>query len=190
MGAVIGFALAQSVNLVSLVWSWWKRPRLVIEELPQNRILSHNTQLPSGEEVGEQYYAFVVRNRGRRTATGVRFQILKIMFRGKDELEFGAFPDVALNLASYAGADGNRGSEEITLVPKGAATVGLACWREDHDTVLPLASDVFDYYEETTQGSHEFQFEVVAFDDCGDFVTKTISILPRVQTSVVQPGVC
>jgi hypothetical protein len=56
---------------------------LVIEE-PENgyRILSHSTQVDDSHElVKERMYGFIVRNVGRRIATGVRFQLLKAEYR-------------------------------------------------------------------------------------------------------------
>lgn len=43
MGAVIGFALAQLVNLVKLGWDLITRPRFRIEHTDNCQILSHST---------------------------------------------------------------------------------------------------------------------------------------------------
>jgi hypothetical protein len=179
IGAVIGFFLAQLINLAKLIWEWWHKSKLAIEVLDRSLILSHTTQLSSGESAREENYAFNVRNVGGRIATSVRFQLLNIQFRQKGESDFANLSDIALNLSTYTGANFEHGSEEISLVPKSAATIALASWREDHDTVRPCAKEIFDYYDEMCQDAYEYKFEVVAFDASGDFVMKTITIIPN-----------
>jgi hypothetical protein len=172
----MGFLLAQLVNLSVMCRKRWLRSKLAILTLDASLIISHIAQIDVGEVAEEKYFGFNVRNVGRSVATGVRFQILTLEFRDNDKKEFNRFPDTAMNLATYSGADSERGNEKITLVPGAAATIALAWWREDSEILRPCAANIFDYYEEACQEATQFKFHVVAFDDSGDFVTAIIPV--------------
>jgi hypothetical protein len=176
LGAVIGSLLAQFVNVAKLAWDWWRKPKLKIEHSDTNRLLSHTTSLPSGEMVGEEYYGFEVRNTGKHVATGVQFQIVKI----ENEIEGGwaEMANTALGLSTYHGADATTSEAKATLVPGASVAVGLATWREDRDTVMPLAHGLPDYYEELCEGSKAYRFTVVAFEDNGYYVTAVLTVKP------------
>jgi hypothetical protein len=135
IGAFIGFLLGQSVNVAAFCWERYKRPRLVIEE-PENgyRILSHSTQVDDSHElVKERMYGFIVRNVGRRIATGVRFQLLKAEYR-EEGGEFNTVARHAFGLSIYTNTyDETHGPVEATLIPKAAVLVHLGSWREDYD---------------------------------------------------------
>jgi hypothetical protein len=174
LGAIIGFALAQFVNFAKLGWDWWRRPKLKIEHSETNCLLSHSTVLSSGQWVEEKYYGFDVRNTGKRVATGVQFQIVKI----EHEIE-GAWEEIAntaLGLSTYHGASARTSEQRMTIVPRTAVTVGLATWRQDHDTVRPLADGIPDYYEEACAGSKAYRFTVVAFEDNGYYVNEVLTV--------------
>lgn len=173
LGAVVGFALAQLVNLASVIRAWWRRPLLGIE--PMDYILSHNTMIDGGVFQDEVIYGFNVRNDGKTVATGVQFQILHIRHRGPNDAEWHSLKDMALPLRTYAGDD-LKGRDSITLVPAAAATIELARWMEGHNSVTPSAPGLFEYYDESVSGSNEFQFEVVAFADGGYFKTSTVVV--------------
>jgi hypothetical protein len=176
LGAIIGFALAQFVNVVKLGWDWWRKPKLKIEHSETNCLLSHTTALSSGEMAGEKYYGFEVRNTGWRVATGVQFQIVKI----ENEIEGGwaEMADTALVLSTYHGADAKTAETKATIIPGASVAVGLATWRQDHDTVIPLAYGIPDYYEEFCEGSKAYRFTVVAFEDNGYYVKAVLTVRP------------
>src|SRR3981081_2399602 len=95
LGAVIGFLLAQIVNLAAVGRDWFTRPRLRIDP-PDSKnwlILMHSAEVGNGELYKEQIYAFYVRNVGRRIATGVRFQLLKIEYREQNQPQFSEYSD-------------------------------------------------------------------------------------------------
>jgi hypothetical protein len=78
LGAIVGFALAQFLNFAKLCWDRLNRPRFRFETTDNCRILSHSVQLGGNDYAREETFGFTVRNVGRTTATGVRFQILSI----------------------------------------------------------------------------------------------------------------
>jgi hypothetical protein len=149
IGAVLGFVLAQVINVARLVWTSWTRPRLAIE-LPHDNceILSHGAEVGRGEIYDEKIFGFYVRNVGRRIATGVRFQLVKIEYREKEWPEFADISDQAYVLSLYKGAGRKSEDIETVLVPGAAALVELAGWREDHGAIFPAVSGLPDYYED------------------------------------------
>lgn len=177
VGAVVGFLLAQLVNVAALMWEWSRRPRLVIE-LPQGnaRILSHSAEVRRGEYLREEIYGFSVRNEGLRVAIGVRFQLIKVEHRRSGQDEFREISDQAYELNLYNGAGSSSGAGSVMLVPGAAALVKLASWREDYEPIFPAVIGLPDYYEESTSGSDEFRFTVVAFDGNGSYVTEIVTI--------------
>ncbi len=178
LGAVIGFFLAQVVNLAKIAWDIYRRPRLVITHPDSKnwRVLMHDAQVGLGETYAEEIYAFYVCNVGRRIATGVRFQLIKIEYRGVNWLEFADASEQTCDLAVYTQASANRGAESITLVPGAKTLVHLASWREDYDVVFPAVATLPDYFEEICTGATEFRFTVVVFDDHARFTTAIVTI--------------
>ena len=63
-------------------------------------------------------------------------------------------------------------------MPKAAANIALARWRQDSDIVRPSAPSVFEYYDDMCADAVEYRFEVAVFDDSGDFVTKRVTVVP------------
>jgi hypothetical protein len=176
LGAVIGFALAQFVNLVKVARDWLMRPRLRIEPVSGGsngwRILMHSAQVNRGEFLEEETYGFYVHNIGRTIATGVRFQLIKIEYRGSEWPEFAEASNQTSDLAVYNGSGANkRGAESATLVPGAKTLVHLGSWREDYDVVFPAIHSIPDYYEESCSSADEFRFTVVAYDDHAHFTT-------------------
>jgi hypothetical protein len=139
--------------------------------VPVNVDTSSSCRSTAREGVDENYYGFDVRNRGRRIATGVRFQVLKIECREPKASAFNTASDTALDLFLHTGADARRGAREATIVPGASVTVQLAWWREDRDVIIPAIDHALDCYEEGCAGAREYKFSVVAFDDRGHFVT-------------------
>lgn len=181
-GAVIGFLLAQVADLVRRLFAWWARPVLEFRLVENHVLLSHTAESEHGY-LQEVLFGFGVHNRGKSVATGVRCQILKISHRRDDESEFEEFPNSALNLCSFSGAGSVTGSDVVTVVPDATVVIGLAYWRQDIDVIRPLAANVFDYYDEITESSHVYRFEVVAFDDTGRYVTQRLSVEHPCQSS-------
>jgi hypothetical protein len=177
LGAIVGFLLAQFVDVAGLIWKRVRRSKLKIELMANNVIMAHTTMFSATDEGREEVYAFVVRNVGKKIATGVRFQILNIQFRDKHLLEFADLSDVALSLKTYSD-DKKKGREIITLVPKAAANIALARWRQDLNVVRPSAPSVFEYHDEMCANAVEYRFEVAVFDDSGDFATKQVTVMP------------
>lgn len=177
IGAILGFLLAQLINVAKLAWDWWKRPRLDIEMPGGNcQILSHGTEVGRGDIRDEKIFGFYVRNTGRQIATGVRIQLIKIEYREKDWPEFADISDQAYSLALYRGAAHKSEDTETVLVPGASALVHLASWREDYDPIFPAVSGLPDYYEEICALAVEYRFTVVAFDDKVRYVRKVLTI--------------
>ena len=177
IGAILGFLLAQLINVAKLMWDWWKRPRLVIESPGHNcQILSHGTEAGHGEIYDENIYGFYVRNVGRRIATGVRIQLIKIEYAEQSWPEFAKISGHAYDLALYKGAGRKSEDTETVLVPGASVLVKLAGWREDHDVVFPAVSELPDYYEEICVYATEYKFTVVAFDERARFVQKVLTV--------------
>ena len=177
LGAIVGFLLAQFVDVANLIWKRVKRSKLKIELMASNVIMAHTIMFSPTEEGREEVYAFVVRNVGKKIATGVRFQILNIQFRDKHLSEFADLSDVALTLKTYSDEQ-KQGREVITLVPKAAANIALARWRQDLGVVRPSAPTLFEYYDEMCANAVEYRFEVAVFDDSGDFATEHMTVVP------------
>lgn len=172
LGAVIGFVLAQLVNLAGIIWKWCRRPRLRIEPLSGNGnwlILMHYPDQGNDEPLNEKMYGFYVRNVGRTIATCVRFQIIRVECRKGKCLGFSECSHQAQDLAIYTNSTGKRGAEMVTLVPGARVLVHLGSWREDYGVVFPGSISVPDYYEEICTGASEYRFTVVAFDDRAHF---------------------
>jgi hypothetical protein len=164
LGAIVGFLLAQIVNLATLAYNRWRRPILVIEEVGDgNRILSHSTELNRGEWVDEVYYGFRVRNAGKRIALGVRCQLLKMEVRRTEAAPFRTVLDTATELYTYSGAGQRHGSSEATVIPGSSVDFELAWWREDAGVVSPSSKKLPDYLVESCGDAVEYRFTVVAF---------------------------
>lgn len=142
-------------------------------------ILSHTTQADLNSFLKEIIYGFHVRNTGRRIATGVKFQILKIETRNDSSRGFATASDRVITLATYNHADKIRGDIQTTLVPNAATLVSLAFWREDRDAIFPSATYLPDYYEEGCADAIEYRFTVVAFADNANFATEVLTIDTR-----------
>lgn len=179
IGAILGFLLAQLVNLSKIIWDSWNRPKLAIEPVGDNcLLLSHSTEASSGERIKENIFGFEVRNIGRRIATGVRAQLIKIEYRNRDWPKFADISTHAYDLALYLGAGRKSQDTRAVLIPGASVTIELAGWREDYDAVFPAVSGLPDYYEEICAGATEYRFTVVAFDDTARFVRKILTVSP------------
>lgn len=179
VGAVIGFALAEFVSGTKLAWGWLRRPRLAIVEDGQYCILSDAEEVASGQLLDREIYGFDVRNAGRRIATNVRFQLLKVEGRDKGSDEFHLLAEGAYDLSVFRESRRDFGSPTATLVPGAQVTVELAKWREDHfDALMPAIREVPPYFEESCQGVREFRFTVAVFDDEREFKSAVLSVRP------------
>lgn len=180
IGAILGFLLAQFVNLASVIWEWWNRPKLVIEPVGENCVLlAHGTEAGKGEIYDEEIYGLYVRNTGRKIATAVRVQLIKIEYRERDWPKFADISEHAYDLALYKGAGRKSEDTEAVLVPGATVVIELAGWREDYHTIFPAVSGLPDYYEEICSLATEYRFTVVAFDDKAHFVRKVLTVSYR-----------
>lgn len=174
-GALLGFLLAQLVNVAALAYDRFTRARLRIDTSTL-QILSHSSEAGNGELYREELYGFAVRNTGRRVATGVEFQLLKIETRRRKDSEFRTVADNTFELAVYNTASAKRGATKVTLVPGSAVLVHLATWREDYWAVMPAVNGIPDYYEETCSDAEEYRFTLAAFGDKGELATAVATL--------------
>ena len=77
VGSVIGFALAQAVNLAKVGREWWRRPKLHIEFYNTDaQTLRHHVD--AGHDIVEEIvYGFTIRNSGRSMAEGVEVYLIE-----------------------------------------------------------------------------------------------------------------
>ena len=177
LGAMLGFALAQVLNIAKLVYDSIVQPRLRIEKVGGAwRVLSHSTEAAHGALYKEEIFSFSVRNVGRRVATGVRCQLLKIEYRRKEWPEFADVKESAADLRTYAEGGGGEGDLVTTLIPQACAQFQVAAWREDYPVLFPSIDRTPAYYEEICSGAVEYRFTVVAIDDQARFVTEQLTI--------------
>lgn len=175
IGAVVGFTLAQLVNVAKLLLDWCLKPRLKIEASEDCRALHHTAQTEHGY-LDEEIYAFSVSNKGFRIATGVRFQLIKIEKRESDAKKFETVSDEASDLAPYIGSDVTAEPNPAVLVPGAAISVRLGKWREDYPCVIPAVRNLPDYFEEMCDTADEFRFTVIAFDDKARHTKKVLTV--------------
>jgi hypothetical protein len=181
-GAIIGFTLAQAVNLAKLGIDWLRRPILRIDNSDNCCILSDFVEVGSGELCQREMYAFSVTNRGKRIATHVRFQLIKLEYRGKtsvkredDPQQFHVMVDYAASLPIYDHAFNER-VEETTLVPGATALIKIAEWRDDYDVIWPAIHPMPQYFEESCQSAESYRFTVVVFADGADVAKRSLII--------------
>lgn len=180
-GGVVGFMLAQFVNLVALAWKRWRRPVLVIEPASDNATIVsdsvHYANLP--EMLDRRVYGFYVKNAGRSVAKDVQFQITRIATRRREDTEYTPVSESSHQLGIYTGADNAPGAKTVTLAPKSAALVRLGSWREDADVIWPAISEQIDYHEEANSDAVDWRFTVITFDEGGTYTTADIDITFR-----------
>lgn len=180
-GGVVGFMLAQFVNLVALAWKHWRRPVLVIEPASDNALIVsdsvHYANHP--DMLSRRVFGFYVKNSGRSVAKDVQFQITKIETRRREDTEYSPVSESTHQLGIYTGADGNYGATSVTLAPKSAALIRLGSWREDTGVIWPAISEQIDYHEEANSDAVDWRFTVIAFDSDGTYTTAQIDITFR-----------
>lgn len=177
IGAILGFVLAQFVNFARIIYEWWNQPKLMIEPVGKNCVLlAHGAEAGNGQIYDEEIFGFYIRNIGRRIATGVRVQLIKIEYRERDWPDFAGISEHAYDLALYKGAAPRSEATETVLVPGASVVIELAGWREDQFAILPAVSGLPDYYEEICATATEYRFTVVAFDDRARFVQKVMTV--------------
>lgn len=189
LGAVIGFSLAQAVDLVKVARSWWLRPVLAIKPAGDgNQILRH--AVPTGDYLlDEAVYGFEVHNTGRQIALNVRFQILEIEADSTQNAKFKIVFQGARDLFTYGTVEKSQGDLSTTIVPGGSTIVSLAAWREDHGVIFPDTKGIPDYYEEFCHGSEAYRFAVVAFADNAKFVKHTFTLRVRPESTTESSSV-
>lgn len=174
-GALLGFLLAQFVNVAKVGYDCLMAARLRIDT-SEPLILSHMAEAGNGERYDERFYGFTVRNAGRRLATGVAFQLLKIETRTRHEQEFRPISNNTFDLALYDGESAQRGGTKVTLIPDSAVLVHLATWREDYGVLIPAVESVPHYYVESCSDAFEYRFTIAAFGDKGELARTVMTI--------------
>ena len=123
IGAMIGFVLAQLVNVAKIFWDRYNRPKLVIESREANWILEPTER--------HTVYGFSLRNKGRTIATGVRVQLVKIVARHDGNKQY-LLSENAYDLLPYHQGKRESVSVPLTLFPGSSVEIYLAS-RNDSD---------------------------------------------------------
>lgn len=174
-GAVIGFALAQVVNVAKVIINFLYAPKLRIKTTQNCRLLDHHVEQGLGQRRHEIEFGFDVLNIGRRVATDVKCQLLKIEYQKRGE-NFRTAVDQTFPLFQYSSANNRSEAIMVTLIPKASATFHLASYQEDRHVIWPEIRQPLDYYEEACEGAISYWFTVVVFDKQNRFVTKVLTI--------------
>jgi hypothetical protein len=176
LGAIVGFALAQFVNIARLIWTASRSAKLKIDDLGTDCMLFSHTLKDGSVEL---IYAFGVENVGKRSAAGVRFQLLKTELQTrKGSGDFDPPSHSALDLSLSHSEEGGEKTKQVTLVPGARAFVRLAVWREASGIITPSSAAPFDYYQKVAEYAYEYRFTVAAFDETGRFATKSFTLMP------------
>ena len=170
IGAIIGFSLAQLVNLAGIVWNWWKRPKLVIGEI---------VSIPSDDPTDAFSYTFSVKNTGRSIATSVKFQLIKIEFQHNEKCGFKCISEHVFTLPLYK-SESTKEYTNAVLIPRANVDVHLA-WRPAYEEmgmniIFPAGRGLPDFYDTVCEGAEKYRFTVVAFDDKAHYAQKVLTI--------------
>ena len=170
IGAIIGFSLAQLVNLAVLIWERYTRPKLTIGEI---------NEIPSDDPTDACSYTFSVKNTGRNIATAVQFQLIKIEYQQHEKCGFKCISEHVSTLPLYK----SQGTKEYTnavLIPGAIVDVHLASRPafEDMgmDIIFPAGLGLPDFYDSVCEGAEKYRFTVVAFDDKAHYGQKVLTI--------------
>lgn len=169
---LLGFALAQLVNVIALLFRCYTKPRLRIRTVGQDHVLlDYPEELASRDIVRKIIYGFQV-NYGRSVAHGVRAFIAKAEIRDKSDSEFRQFSSHTSTLPWHgSGSDENP----AVLIPGGSMTVRMTDWREDLFCVVP-ANSIAELYEEICGGVVQFRFTVAVVEDSGEHASGEFTI--------------
>lgn len=170
---LLGFALAQLVNVVALLFRCYTKPRLRIRTVGQDHVLlDYPEELASRDIARKIIYGFQVDNYGLSVACGVRAFLSKTEIRDKSDSEFRQFSSHTSTLPWHG-----SGSDEYpaVLVPGGSMTVRMADWREDLFCVVP-AHGMAELYEEICGGVAQFRFTVSVVEDSGEHASGKFTI--------------
>lgn len=158
-GAIVGFLLAQLVNCAKLGHEWYKRPRIVLQSRDKDTVL----------EVTERHkvYGFSLQNVGRRIATGIRVQLVKIEARhGERHI---CLLHNAYDLRPYRQERSDSPLVPITLFPGAQIDIALASRYEENtehaDVAWPSVPELPELFEELAAEANEYLYTVVAFDE-------------------------
>ena len=169
IGAIIGFFLAQIVNMGKIIRDWYNRPKFVVESRQENWILERAER--------HTVYGFFVRNKGRTIATGVRVQVVKILARHDGNKHY-ILSENAYDLLPYHQGRRESVSVPLTLFPGSSVDIHLAS-RNDYDNgayedvIYPSVSELPHLFEEIATGANEYIYTVVVFDDKANSSQKT-----------------
>jgi len=155
IGALVGFALAQSGNFVAFLREQWMGPKLKIEAIPV--ILDHSAEVGQAELVRETIYEITVSNRGRRVAKSVTVALARATYFGADR------EVVLINSLRYL-KEGISCNKNNDIIPKTALNFEVARWREDENFFFPAGGRLAEYFEESASGFRKVEFLIVAWD--------------------------
>lgn len=177
LGAVIGFVLAQTVNLARLWYQHLRRPVLRIEQPKEN----YELMTIGVEDAGGRFlyskivYGFQVRNTGRTIATGVRFQINSVEMRLPSRLDYERLANYSIDLAVFENAEKAGTVKETSILPGAAAQVALAVGSTFLGLVEPHAENTPGFFGKM-EGAEELRFLVAAFDRSGEYTSAQLTI--------------
>ena len=171
-GAIVGFFLAQFVNIGKIFINWRHRPKLIIECCQENWILEPTER--------DTIYGLSVRNKGRRIATGVRVQLVKIVAKHDGDV-CRLLSENAYDLLPYRQGSGEPVPIPLTLIPGSSVEIIMASRKDSdsgayEDVIFPTVSNLPHLFEDLATGAIEYTYTVVVFDDKGNFSQKILSI--------------
>lgn len=167
VGAVIGFSLAQVVNLARSIHEIYVRPQLRLSA-PEFCIVGD----PLYSEHGNppvRYYGFKVKNTGRRVATNVQFQIEAIERKPLHHSDYQLIDCASQQLFTFnPSKPKEKGADLITLPPGGAAVILMATW-DRSDTVFRPSGSIPRIELKECAGQQDYRLSVIAFEAGGRY---------------------
>jgi len=178
LGGIVGFILAQFVNIAKIVVLWWRRPRFAFDYVqPDMMILSDSEETEHGP-VGRNKYGFTIQNRGRTPAYESQV-FLTGAFSSADGKHFRPVINYAQCLPWVDADEGKKYSPAIIL-PGTGLLVSLGEWSEMYDGIYFSTRSTPDYYEEAMNGARYLRVSVAVTAKNADHKNLTYTMtLPR-----------
>lgn len=170
MGAIVGFLLAQVVQVAVIAWNYFKRPKLVIGDV---------VEVSTDDPTDACSYTFCVQNKGLSIATSVKFQLIKIEFLHTEKCGFKCISEHVYNLPIYNSQSQQKYAEAV-LIPNATIHINLAFQpdynEQGQDIITPASQGLPDFYDTVCEGAEKYRFTVVAFDDKAHYAQKVLTI--------------
>jgi hypothetical protein len=178
IGAIIGFVLAQVVNLVKIYLDYTRRPILTIVENENSVLLSHSEQDQSGVYVPHTYHGLGVRNDGRTPVKNLKCYILKIEIKKQNRDELALAFDSSTQIPSFEASYRTKSSaKDLILIPGAKHDFLFGIYRQEMESVLyPAIGYVPDYYENVCDSADYYVVTVVAMADNAEYVERKIIV--------------